>query len=170
MAEATDMGPMIDEREALRVQSWVDEAIQHGATVLTGHLRERAVYYPTVLENVSASATVRCEEAFGPVAILEPIESLEQGIRQANASEFSIHAAIFTRDLDKALLATEQLEAGGVMVNDSTDYRIDAMPFGGYKRGGLGREGVRFAIEEMTQPKVICFNMRATCEPAVSEE
>jgi acyl-CoA reductase-like NAD-dependent aldehyde dehydrogenase len=170
MDEGTDVGPMIDEDEARRIQGWVDEAVERGARVLAGHVREGALYRPTVLEHVPGSATVRCEEAFAPVAILEPVDSLEQGIAEANASEFSIHAAIFTGGLENALLAAERLEAGGVMVNDSTDYRIDAMPFGGYKRGGLGREGVRFAIEEMTQPKVICFNMQAGRRAAVAEE
>jgi acyl-CoA reductase-like NAD-dependent aldehyde dehydrogenase len=160
MSEETDVGPLIDETEARRIEGWVDEAVASGAALLTGHVRDGAVYHPTVLENVPRTAKVRCEEAFAPVVTLQRISELDEAIAEANAPEFSLHAAIFTQDIDHAFRAAEQLQAGGVIVNDSTDYRIDAMPFGGYKRGSLGREGVRFAIEEMTQPKVVCFTLQ----------
>jgi glyceraldehyde-3-phosphate dehydrogenase (NADP+) len=102
---------------------------------------------------------VDCEEVFGPVVSLYPVEDLDEGIRRANAVDFGLQAAVFTGSLDAAFRAVEGLEAGAVMVNDSTDYRMDAMPFGGIKNSGLGREGIRFALQEMTEPKAVCFNL-----------
>lgn len=157
MLEETDVGPMITLREVERISSWVEEAVHGGAKVLAGHHSRGTLYDPTILDQVDAKAALCCKEAFAPVVILQKIDSLEQGISEANRGEFSLHAAIFTRDLEAALRAADALDAGGVMINDSTDFRFDGMPFGGYKRGGLGREGVRFAMEEMTQTKVVCF-------------
>jgi glyceraldehyde-3-phosphate dehydrogenase (NADP+) len=157
--EDCDMGPLINEAEAVRVESWVSEAIQAGATVECGHRREGAVYWPTVLTNVPAGVKVDCEEVFGPVVSIYPVADLEQAITLANDVEFGLHAAIFTRSLTHAFRAIEELDVGGVMVNDSTDYRMDAMPFGGVKYSGLGREGIKFALLEMTEPKTVCFNL-----------
>jgi glyceraldehyde-3-phosphate dehydrogenase (NADP+) len=102
---------------------------------------------------------VDCDEVFGPVVNLYPIRDLEEGIQRANAVDFGLHAAVFTSSLAAAFRAVEELEAGAVIVNDSTDYRMDAMPFGGIKQSGLGREGIRFALQEMTEPKAVCFNL-----------
>jgi acyl-CoA reductase-like NAD-dependent aldehyde dehydrogenase len=154
----TDVGPMIHADAAARIAGLVDVAIAEGARVLHGHLRDGAVYLPTVLEDVSHDGRLWTEEAFAPVVALEPFDSLEQAISLANRPDFSLHAGIFTRDLEVALRACRELEAGGVMVNDSSDYRHDAMPFGGSKHGSMGREGVRFAYEVMTQPKVVCIH------------
>ena len=98
------------------------------------------------------------QEVFAPVVILEPFDSFNEVIAWANCVDYSLHAGIFTSDLETALKAADSLEASGVMINDSSDFRFDAMPFGGYKRGSLGREGVRYAMQEMTQSKVVCFN------------
>jgi acyl-CoA reductase-like NAD-dependent aldehyde dehydrogenase len=98
------------------------------------------------------------QEVFAPVVILEPFDSFDEVIAWANCADYSLHAGIFTADLEVALEAADSLEASGVMINDSSDFRFDAMPFGGYKRGSLGREGVRYAMQEMTQSKVVCFN------------
>lgn len=155
--EATDMGPMISVAQARRIEAWVDEAIAKGATVRCGHERGDALYLPTVLTGVPREARVWREEVFAPVVSIAPFSNLESALAEANASESSLHAGIFTRDLETALYAAEALEAGGVMINDSSDYRFDGMPFGGFKLGSLGREGVAFAVKEMTQPKVICF-------------
>lgn len=160
--DSTDVGPMITEAAAVRAQTAVDAAVAMGARVLTGHHREGAVYAPTVLENVPHHAAIWCEEAFAPVVTLEPFDSFEAAIELANAIDFSLHAGIFTSNLDLAVEAARRIEAGGVMVNDSSDYRFDAMPFGGFKYGSLGREGVRFAYEEMTQPKVVCIDRAGT--------
>ena len=159
LEETCDMGPLITEEEARRVEAWVEEALEGGATVRCGHRRERAVYQPTVLTEVPDDARVACDEVFGPVVGLYPVEDLEEGIRRSNAVDFGLQAAVFTSSLASAFRAVEGLEAGAVMVNDSTDYRMDAMPFGGIKQSGLGREGIRFALREMTEPKTICFNL-----------
>jgi glyceraldehyde-3-phosphate dehydrogenase (NADP+) len=137
---------------------WTREAKDNGARVLTGGARKGAVHEPTLLEDVPVCARLACEEAFGPVACLFRFAELDQAIDAANAADFSIHAAIFTESLRSAHYAARRLKAAGVMINDSTDYRLDAMPFGGAGRGNMGREGVRFAAREMSQTKVVCFN------------
>lgn len=154
-----DVGPMISEHEAQRVERWVDEAKAMGAKVLTGGKREGSLFQPTVLINVPASANIVCKEVFGPVVTVLPFDTLGEAIDLANAHPYSIHAAIFTENIKSALLASRKLEAAGVMINDSTDYRLDAMPFGGARRGSMGREGVKFAVKEMMQTKVVCFNL-----------
>ncbi len=159
LEEDCDMGPLITEAEAMRVEEWVEEALAAGARVECGHRREGATYWPTVLTGVPEGVKVDCEEVFGPVVSLYPIRDLEEGIRRSNAVDFGLHAAIFTSSLASAFRAVEELEAGGVIVNDSTDYRMDAMPFGGIRNSGLGREGIRFALQEMTEPKTVCFNL-----------
>lgn len=157
MKEETDMGPLITEGEAKRVEMWVEEAVKQGARILTGGKRHGAVYEPTVLENVPESATIHREEVFGPTVNLYPVASLDEALDKANSLPFGLHAAVFTKNVDVAFKAAYGLDCGGVMVNDSTDYRLDSMPFGGIKHSGLGREGIKFALQEMTEPKVICF-------------
>lgn len=154
----TDVGPMVTEQAARRTEQLVNEAISEGAQLLCGHQRKGASYAPTVLEQVSHTSQIWQQEVFAPVVILEPFDQLDEAVALANAPEYSLHAGVFTRDLGKALKLARQIEAGGVMINDSSDYRFDAMPFGGFKYGSLGREGVRFAYEDMTQPKVVCIN------------
>ncbi|MFW6129113.1 MAG: aldehyde dehydrogenase family protein [Candidatus Aminicenantaceae bacterium] len=157
LKEETDMGPLITEGEAKRVEEWVDKAVNEGATVLTGGNRSGSIYEPTVLENVSKESTIHCEEVFGPTVNLYKVKSLDDAIQRANALPYGLHAAIFTSDVNVAFKAVYGLDCGGVMVNDSTDYRLDSMPFGGVKYSGLGREGLKFALQEMTEPKVVCF-------------
>jgi glyceraldehyde-3-phosphate dehydrogenase (NADP+) len=157
--ESTDMGPMIEESEAVRVEAWIQEALAAGARLLAGGGRVGSMVEPTVLADVPAGVAVDCKEVFGPVVSLYPVDDLDEAIRRANAVDFGLHAAIFTRDINRAHQAIRGLEVGGVIVNDSTDYRLDAMPFGGVKGSGLGREGIRFALQEMTEPKVVCFNL-----------
>ena len=148
---------MINEDEAKRVENWIKAAQEKGAKVLAGGNRQNALVEPTVLENVPEDVTIHCEEVFGPTVNLYPVDSLDEAIRKANALPFGLHAAIFTRNVDVAFKAAYELDCGGVMINDSTDYRLDSMPFGGVKYSGLGREGIKFALQEMTEPKVICF-------------
>jgi glyceraldehyde-3-phosphate dehydrogenase (NADP+) len=157
--EDCDMGPMIEEREARRIEDWVAEALAAGARLLCGHQRRGAVYAPTVLADVPEDARVAREEVFAPVVSLFRVRTLDEAIEKANAVDFGLHAGIFTENLNSAYRAIEELEVGGVMVNDSSDYRVDAMPFGGVKNSGLGREGIRFALQEMTEPRVVCFNL-----------
>ncbi|PKR78426.1 aldehyde dehydrogenase [Halalkalibacillus sediminis] len=155
----TDMGPMIEEKEAIRVENWVDEAVEAGAKALTGGKRDGAFYHPTVLVDVPDGVTLAKEEIFGPVVLIYPVNSLEEAVQRSNDVDYGLHAGIFTKNLDHAFYAIEHLECGGVMVNDTSDYRIDEMPFGGVKNSGLGREGVRFSVEAMTEPKVVAIKL-----------
>jgi glyceraldehyde-3-phosphate dehydrogenase (NADP+) len=155
--EETDMGPMINEGEAKRLEGWVREAEKAGARVLAGGRRTGALLEPTVLENVPKTAKVHVEEVFGPTVNLYPVDDADQALAEANSIDYGLHAALFTRDVDMAFKLAYDLDCGGVMINDSTDYRLDSMPFGGIKNSGLGREGIKFALQEMTEPKVICW-------------
>ena len=157
LEEDTNMGPMITEGEARRVENWVNEAKNLGATVLCGGGRKGSLMEPTVLENVPEKATIHYEEVFGPTVNLYPVDDLDETIAKANSLPYGLLAAVFTKDVNTAFKAAYELECGGVMVNDSTDYRLDSMPFGGIKYSGLGREGLKFALQEMTEPKVISF-------------
>jgi len=154
----TDIGPMITQQAAQNAEQVVNEALQQGATLLCGHRRHGTCYAATVLENVDHSSRLWRNEAFAPVVVLQPFDTFDEAIALANEPEYALHAGIFTNDLSTAMSAARRIEAGGVMINDSSDFRFDAMPFGGSKYGSLGREGVRFAYEEMTQPKVVCLN------------
>lgn len=154
----TQIGPMIGAAEAARLERRIGEAQALGARILAGGTRRGTLFKPTALENAPEDAALVCEEAFGPVVSLFPFDDLNEAITRANAPRQAIHAAIFTQSLPDALHAARRLEAAGVMVNDSTDYRLDAMPFGGAKGGNMGREGVRFAIRDMSQTKTVCFN------------
>lgn len=157
--ETTDMGPLINEAAARRVEAMVHEALEAGATLLTGGRRHGTFFEPTVLENVPATCLLAREEVYGPVTTLFRFRTLDEAIEASNSVNYGLQAGIFTRDLQTAFRAAAELHCGGVMVNESTDYRIDAMPFGGVKGSGLGREGIKFAVHEMTEPKVVCFNL-----------
>ncbi|WP_208123313.1 aldehyde dehydrogenase family protein [Facilibium subflavum] len=152
-------GPMITENEANRVMSLVSDAIDKGSSCLTGGTHRGTLFEPTLLENVPQDARLTQEEVFGPVAYLAPFDTLDEAINAANGTEYALHAAIFTKDIQKAFHAIAKLDCGSVIINDSTDYRVDLMPFGGRKKSGLGREGVKFALQEMTEPKLACFNL-----------
>lgn len=158
LSEETDMGPMITTTEAIRVEKLVNDAVASGADLLCGGGRKGAFYDPTVLENVPKTCQAYCEEIFGPVVNLFQVDDFDAAIEEANSLEFGLHASVFTRDVNLAFKAAYEIECGGVMINDSTDYRLDSMPFGGVKNSGLGREGIKFALQEMTEPKVICFH------------
>lgn len=156
--EGTDVGPMISVSAAEKAEAAVAAAQARGARILCGHRRVGALFHPTVLETVPRDDRLWCDEVFAPVVLLERFQMLDQAISMANALDYGLHAGIFTDNLADALTAADGIEAGGVMINDSSDYRFDAMPFGGYGYGSMGREGVRFAYEDMTQPKVVCIN------------
>jgi glyceraldehyde-3-phosphate dehydrogenase (NADP+) len=156
---ATDIGPLITEGEARRVEGWVAEAVAQGATIRTGGLRSGAYYFPTVLTDVKDGSRVLVEEIFGPVVTISPFDDLGEAVDAANGSELALQAGVFTRSVDTAFHVAERLVAGAVVVNGTSDFRIDAMPFGGFKRSGIGREGVRFAIEAMTEPKNVILNL-----------
>lgn len=153
--EATIVGPLISEKEAMRVQEWVADAVRGGAKVLCGGQREGAVYQPTLLEGVAPTAKLACQEAFGPVATIQAVGDFGEAIRLANDSVFGLQCGVFTDSLANAQHAFEEMDVGGVVVNDVPTWRMDNMPYGGVKQSGLGREGVRFAMEEMTDVRVL---------------
>jgi acyl-CoA reductase-like NAD-dependent aldehyde dehydrogenase len=153
--EKTVVGPMINEAAAQRIEQWIAEAIGGGARLLCGGRRTGALMQPVMLENVLPSMNVSCKEAFAPLMVLEPYDDFGDAIRAVNASEYGLQAGIFTGSLKKAITAYELLDVGGVVVNDVPSYRIDHMPYGGVKDSGFGREGLKFAIEEMTELKLL---------------
>jgi acyl-CoA reductase-like NAD-dependent aldehyde dehydrogenase len=155
----TDIGPMISEAEAQRVQSWVQEAVDQGARVICGHQRQGAIYPPTVVIKARPDMKIVKDEIFGPATVVFPVESFEEGVRLADDSQYGLQSGIFTTNIDRALAAVRKLNVGGVMINDFPSYRIDHMPYGGNKGSGLGREGARFAIEEMTAIRAVIVNL-----------
>ena len=157
--QSTDISSLIDESEAVRIEKWIAEAVAGGAKVVTGGKRGYATISPAVLVDVPAQCRISCEEAFGPVVAVYPYDQLENAIQQANATPYGLQAGIFTRDLERAFQAARKLEVGGVMINDVPMYRADHMPYGGVKESGNGREGPRYAIEEMTETKFICWKV-----------
>jgi len=156
--EATDVGPMISRAEAERVEGWIGEAVAGGATVLTGGTREGSIVHPTVLAGTRPDMKVNCREVFAPVVTITPFDSLDSALAVVNDSVFGLQAGIFTRESEAAWRAFETLEVGGVMVNDVPTWRVDHMPYGGLKDSGLGREGLRWAIEEMTELRLMVWN------------
>jgi acyl-CoA reductase-like NAD-dependent aldehyde dehydrogenase len=155
--EKVDVGPMIDLREAERIESWVEEARQGGAQVLTGGRREGPIYWPTVLTNVLPEMKVVADEAFAPVAAVIPYDDFDEALRLADKTEYGLQASVFTRDLNRVLKAIQRLNFGGVIINDTPNFRADHMPYGGNRQSGLGREGVRFAVEEMTNIQMVAI-------------
>ena len=153
--ESMDVGPLIQEKEALRVQSWVHEAVGQGASVLIGDRREGSMYWPTVIENTRPDMKVIREEVFGPVASIVSCSSFENALDQADDTEYGLQASVFTRDLDRAFQAVRRLNFGGIVINDTPHLRPDHIPYGGNRQSGLGREGVRFAVEEMTNIQMV---------------
>ena len=153
--DTTDVGPLVNEDAAKRVESWVDEAVQAGAKLLTGGKREGASYAPTVLADVPADVTLSCEEVFGPVLTVQRAADEEAAFAAVNDSKYGLQTGVFTRDVQTAFRAHRALEVGGVIVGDVPSYRADQMPYGGAKKSGVGREGVRFAMEDYTYERVM---------------
>ncbi len=157
--EETFIGPMISEKEASRLEGWVASAVSAGATLLCGGTRVGNLLEATLLENVPADQDICAKEAFGPVAVINRFSDFESTIESINDSDFGLQAGIFTRDLQKMFYAWDHLEVGGVVINDVPSWRVDHMPYGGVKDSGLGREGVRFAIEDMTEIRNLVVRM-----------
>ncbi len=158
MLEETDVGPMIDEPSAIQTENWVKEAISQGAKLLTGGKRDGTMVEPTVLVNVPRKAKVACQEVFAPVVVLDSYKTFEKALNKVNDSVFGLQAGVFTQDIEKAFKAFNEIDVGGVIVNDIPTYRVDHMPYGGVKDSGFGREGVKYAIEEMTELKIMVVN------------
>ncbi|GLC89199.1 aldehyde dehydrogenase family protein [Lysinibacillus piscis] len=157
---ATDVTAMIAESEQQRALTWIEEAIAEGAQLITGGRMENGMLLPTVLTGVSAHSRVACEEIFAPVVIVNAVSTIEEAIIAMNDSHYGLQAGIFTPSIQTAFAATKQLQVGGVMINDIPTYRVDHMPYGGVKDSGTGREGVKYAMEEMTEMKLVVWNQR----------
>jgi acyl-CoA reductase-like NAD-dependent aldehyde dehydrogenase len=157
--ESTDVGPVIRESDAVRTTAWIEEAVRAGARLLCGGGRKGLVVEPTVLTGTRPDMKVNCQEIFGPVVTIEPYKTFDDALREVNHSSFGLQAGLFTRDAKLLFEAYEELEVGGLIAGDVPSFRIDHMPYGGVKDSGLGREGLRYAIEEMTQPKLLVMNL-----------
>ena len=158
--ESTDVGPLIRESDAQRAVDWVQEAVRGGARVLCGGNRKGSIVEPTVLTGTKPEMKVNCQEVFGPVVTVEPYAEFHEALRHINSSAFGLQAGLFTRDAKLMFQAFEELEVGGLLAGDVPTFRIDHMPYGGVKDSGIGREGLRYAIEEMTEPKLMVMNLR----------
>lgn len=154
----TDLSAMISKQEQERAVQWVKESIDEGATLIAGGTVEDGVFQPTILSNVATSSKVSCQEVFAPVVIVNAIQSVEQGINEINNSDFGLQAGIFTNDIKTAFYASKKLQVGGVLINDIPTFRVDQMPYGGVKESGNGKEGLKYAIEEMTEMKLVIWN------------
>ncbi len=158
--ESTDVGPLIRESDAARAADWVQEAVRSGARLLCGGHRQGPLLEPTVLTGTTLDMRVNCQEIFAPVVTVEPYDEFEAAIRMLNHSAYGLQAGVFTRDANLLFRAFEELQVGGLVAGDVPTFRIDHMPYGGVKDSGLGREGLRYAIEEMTEPKLLVMNVR----------
>jgi len=154
-SEKTDVGPVISEADAIRVSSWIEKAVSAGAKVLCGGERHGAFVTPAVVADVAEDQELYCKEVFGPVVVLNRFDSFKEALDAVNRSEYGLQAGIFTSVIERALLAHEVLRVGGVVVGDVPSFRADHMPYGGTKASGIGREGVRYAIDEMTEPRML---------------
>jgi acyl-CoA reductase-like NAD-dependent aldehyde dehydrogenase len=160
LEESTDVGPLIRESDAIRTVAWIDEAVRAGARLLCGGTRKNLVVEPTVLTGTRPDMKVNCQEVFGPIVTVEPYKDFDAALRQVNNTAYGMQAGIFTRDAKLMFQAYEELELGAVIAGDVPSFRIDQMPYGGVKDSGFGREGLRYAIQEMTEMKLLVMNLR----------
>ncbi|MFQ5956836.1 MAG: aldehyde dehydrogenase family protein, partial [Candidatus Brocadiales bacterium] len=159
--EDTSIGPLITSDAGRRVERWLKESVSQGAKVLVGGvLRENNIMEPTIVVDTHPDMRISCEEVFGPLVTVSRFSSFERAVDEINRSRFGLQAGVFTNDINKIFLAYRTLEVGGVMINDVPTFRADHMPYGGVKDSGMGREGIRYAIEEMTEPRVLVFNLQ----------
>jgi succinate-semialdehyde dehydrogenase/glutarate-semialdehyde dehydrogenase len=155
----TFVGPLISEKEAIRVEQWVEEAVAKGARRLAGGPRKGAVLPPVLLGSIDDSMKVGCREVFGPILCIVPFATLDEAIARVNATPYGLATGIFTNRLDDAFAAARRLEVGGVHVNETSSSRVDLMPYGGSKASGFGREGPRYAVHEMTEERIVTFSL-----------
>jgi NAD-dependent aldehyde dehydrogenases len=160
--QGTVVGPVIDQGAALRIEAWVREAVAQGARVQVGGARSGALLEPTVLTEVTPSMKVSCQELFGPLLTVTPYTRFDDALTALNDSEYGLQAGVFTQDVNKIFQAYRELEVGAVLANEIPTFRADHMPYGGVKESGLGREGVRYAIEDMTELKLLVLNLKDT--------
>jgi acyl-CoA reductase-like NAD-dependent aldehyde dehydrogenase len=155
--ESTEVSSLITQGEAERVERWIEHALSRGARLISGGKRQDATIEPAILTDVAPDLEVCCKEVFGPVVVIHRYGQLEEAVRAVNAGEYGLQAGLCTRDIGKAFEAARRLHVGGVIINDVPAYRADHMPYGGVKKSGIGREGPQFAVEEMTELKLICW-------------
>ena len=160
LEESTDLGPLIRESDAIRAVDWIQEAVRGGARLLCGGTRKGSVLEPAVLTGTRPDMRVNCQEIFAPVVTVEPYTDFEAALKEANNSPYGLQAGLFARDAKLIFQAYEELEVGGLIAGDVPTFRVEHMPYGGVKDSGLGREGLRDAIEEMTEPKLLVMNLR----------
>ncbi|WP_223587567.1 aldehyde dehydrogenase family protein [Neobacillus bataviensis] len=160
LEEATDIGPMITEKEAERAKLWIDDAVRNGAKIEVGGERNGTILSPTIMTNVDRNMKIIAEEVFAPIVSVIPFDTEEEVIGYANDSIYGLQAGVFTQDIDRAIRVADQLEIGGVWINDISTYRQDNLPYGGVKQSGVGREGIKYAIEEMTELKFIGIKLK----------
>jgi acyl-CoA reductase-like NAD-dependent aldehyde dehydrogenase len=151
---------MIRETEAARVEQWVSEAVKTGARLVTGGERKGAIYMPTIVADVKPEMKISCEELFGPAVAFTSFESVEDALALANSSEFGLAAGVFTQSVDTAMRFARELETGNIHINWGPQWRQDLMPYGGLKNSGFGKEGPRYAVEEMTELKMVCLHLK----------
>ena len=159
MLEDTDIGPVIDDHSADRIMEWIDEALDMGAKLITGGGRDGRMIEPTVLMDVNETVNMFCSEVFGPVILVESYSDFDKALENVNNSRYGLQAGVFTKDMKRAFKAYEALEVGGVVVNDYPSFRVENMPYGGVKDSGVGKEGLRYAIEDMTELKLMVVNL-----------
>jgi len=157
--ERTKVGPMIREDDAIRVEQWVREAVGGGARVTVGGQRQGAVYAPTVVADVNPEMRISSDELFGPAVVVTPFESIEEAMELANRTVYGLSAGIFTENLDWAMRFAREVESGNLHINWGPQWRADLMPYGGLKESGFGKEGPRYAVEEMTELKMVVFHL-----------
>ncbi len=158
MDPTVDVGPVIDKGEVVRIREWVDEAVSQGAEVLAGGTGEGPIFQPTLLGDVNPEMKVCREEVFGPVVTISPYQTFEEALASVNDSKYGLQAGVFTNDINRAFQAHRTLEVGGVIVNDVSAFRADQMPYGGSKDSGFGREGLKYAMDEMTEPRIMVMS------------
>ena len=156
----TDISSMIDEENAIRVEQWINEAVSNCARVVFGGKRKGAYVEPTVITNSKREMKVCSQEVFGPVVVIESFESFKDAINEINSSEYGLQAGVFTNWLDEQNYAFNELKVGGVIINDVPTFRVDHMPYGGIKNSGFGREGVKYAMLDMLEPKLLIQNFK----------
>lgn len=157
--ESTDIGPLINSKEADRIKAWIDEAVAQGAKIVVGGEKRGSFITPTILDNVTPEMKVCCQEVFGPVLSVMTYEDIDEAIAESNNTDYGLQSAIFTSNINTAMYAVKKLHTGGVIINDASTFRADLMPYGGVKNSGIGREGPRYAIEQMTELKMVVINL-----------
>jgi acyl-CoA reductase-like NAD-dependent aldehyde dehydrogenase len=160
LEEKTQVGPMIREQEAVRVEQWVAEAVKGGGRIVTGGVRKGAMYAPTIVADVKPEMRISCEELFGPAVVFTPFSNVEEALALANNSQFGLAAGVFTESVDTAMRFARELETGNIHINWGPQWRADLMPYGGLKNSGFGKEGPRYAVKEMTELKMVVFHLK----------